>query len=259
MTSDFNGDGLVDMQVVDTMDYLANGDVVTTSQTQGRFGNDVSTTIVTSSGNGLVTTTAYDFDSDQAVDLTEISTRSYLANGDVTDSVTQFSEDGGLIYQSVTTAQGDGRRTDADVDLDGDATSDIITAVTIEDNGDTKTATQYLNASVFFATMEQVLSADGLTLQSSTDRNADGLNELIVSDVTTLGDAGETLRMVSYSEDLSASTQTSLATATYRTDGDRLGSTVSFDFTGDATFEFVTDITTEYLVDGKVKTTEIME
>ncbi len=247
---DTDGDGTSESSVETTQVLNSNGSITTTESLRGADTAIQSQSVTTVSDDGLSVTTAEDIDFDGRVDLTTTRATSYASDGSTTETFTTRSADNSMIESRSTLHSADGRTQTETVDLDGNGEADRVTTTELEEDGTTRQTTErFSTGGTLVATFAVAASADGLTRVSTTDRNADGLAELVSTDTTTMSTTGETVRDIHHR----TGQYVDLAHERHITSDDGLSHTRYLDVDGDDVWDTVTEDVTTYETDGSIR------
>ncbi|PQZ61796.1 hypothetical protein CQ057_22730 [Ochrobactrum sp. MYb49] len=145
---DNNGDGVIERYLNDSVTLNADG---STTRTQavltGMDHSLISQVAVTTSSNGLKTTTAVDRDGDGQADRVTESIKALNANGSITETTAVKSADGNMVFQSQTDISADGNTTSVTTDIDGDGKKDMTRSTVVHANGSvSETVSTYDNS-----------------------------------------------------------------------------------------------------------------
>ncbi|MBM7046388.1 S-layer family protein [Rhizobium lusitanum] len=188
---DFNGDGVVDAKTVAATALNSDGAKATT--TSGYAGTSlIDQTTVTTSANGLVTKTDYNYDGNGTVDRTVTATKTLNADGSTSEVDAVTTAVGTLLAKTTNTATSDGKTVTSQIDLDGDGKLDVKTTNVVDATGQaTKTVETYKAGTTTLASRAiTTTSANGLSLTTKSDVDGDGVYEQALSDLTTLNADG---------------------------------------------------------------------
>ncbi|WP_442967600.1 beta strand repeat-containing protein [Rhizobium sp. BR 362] len=188
---DANGDGVIDAKSVTATALNSDGSKATTTSDYAGT-SSIDQTKVTTSANGLVTKTDYNYDGNATVDRTETVTKTLNADGSTSlvDAISTAS--GTLLSKTTNTATSDGKTVASQVDLDGDGKIDVKTTAVIDATGQTtKTVETYkVGTTTLSSRAITTTSANGLSVTTKSDLDGDGAFEQVLSDVTTLNADG---------------------------------------------------------------------
>ncbi|WP_400771523.1 beta strand repeat-containing protein [Methylosinus sporium] len=187
---DQNGDGAFDH--IETI-VVSNGASVDTTGDYAANGALLDKTIVSTSADGLTTTTQLDGNGDGAVDLT--TTQTTVKNGDGSSATTlsNYNHDGLLRSQNVVTTSANGLVTTTTTDRNGDGSVDLSTTDATIVNGDgsrTETVTQVNNDGSWRSHSVTTTSADRRKVDIVLDTNGDHATDRTESRV--IGSDGST-------------------------------------------------------------------
>ncbi|MFG1479642.1 hypothetical protein V5F53_13400 [Xanthobacter sp. V4C-4] len=202
---DVNGDGVDDSSRIESKVHGADGSI---TQSVKAFEGTTFTqsSVVTTTGNGLKTTTKQNLDGDIATngidvtDVTIVDETELLANGSTRRTITNTGNRVLEAQTSVIETRGDGLSTTTKVDVDGDGTFERKTTdvTTINANGDTTRSVTVENDAATPAlisretttidahgaiTVLRDIDGDGDTEQKiTTSRTANGITRVIATD-----------------------------------------------------------------------------
>jgi Ca2+-binding RTX toxin-like protein len=243
---DSNGDGQIDQ--VETIVIGNSGDTTDTTSnykpdsiTANVPGSLLSTTVVTTSANGLSKTTQADLNADGVFDLTrtDLTVLNVDANGKSDGSRTEtITDKRGTSTAEVTaiTISANGLTKVTQSDLNGDSVVDVTTTdqTKLETDGSrTETIYETIGAGTDLVNDPKRdkttinVSASGLKTTTNVDVNGDGTVDLTSTDETALGLDGSKVRTIT---DKAGSTVLDLTTIT--TTADRLTVTTTHDVNG---------------------------
>jgi hypothetical protein len=147
--------------------------------------------LITTSAEGKTVTTNFDDDGNGTFDRSQTNVASVDANGIRTQAVSDFNADGSLVSKTTTVTSADHQTITTTIDQDGNGANDQSQVFTTAADGSSSTTTKALS---FSGTVLQKLvvqsNATGLSKTTRTDSNGDGVDDDIVSDVTTIATDG---------------------------------------------------------------------
>ncbi|NJN35797.1 MAG: hypothetical protein HC794_00585, partial [Nitrospiraceae bacterium] len=227
-TADVNGDGVIDR--LSTRVVAANGTITETTSQLSASGALQSRTVAEISDDGLTASQKWDRNGN-GISEGQIDTLVVLnANGSTTTTTTGKAANGATYVRSIVTTSDDGWTTTRSDDMDGDGTTELMTArtTTIAQDGvrtDTVETTSENNS--LTGRTVTVTSADRRTITQSTDLDGNGTNDrMTVSSVTNSGEATSTTTYLSTGGALEASFVRTVS-------GDGLITTTAHDTNGD--------------------------
>ncbi|MGO4196909.1 hypothetical protein AB4Z13_16260 [Rhizobium sp. YAF28] len=234
VTTDSNGDGVIDLRSSDTLSLLADGTRTETVKTTSGDGTLFSQVYTVTAANRQVTTVNTDANGDGVYDKIVSSTKYVGGN---TDSYTRnFAADGTVISKTATavTASGLATLTSSDLNNDGIMDSVVQDLTSFWSNG-TRTDSHYVKSS-----NNTVLSLDSietsgnkLSILTKRDLNGDSTFDILIQDTTVLGtDGSRTQTVTTKSADSTLSSQTRTVTS-----GNGLQVRSDVDANGDGSFE----------------------
>lgn len=192
-TTDSNGDGSVDREVVSTQNIDGSRTVVETSfHADGTVAGTQSTEV---SADGLVVTTTTDADGDGVSETISDSTTTLDVDGGRTQTSDERNNDDSLRNQTITTVSDDGLTTTSQTDSDGDGTfertSTSVTSLNTDGSATTISQDFAADGSLISQTLADT-SDDGLVVTQSKDADGDGTYDLTSTTTTTLETDGGT-------------------------------------------------------------------
>ncbi|MFT4080223.1 DUF4214 domain-containing protein [Rhodomicrobium sp.] len=196
--SDLDGDGVNDRTITDTIALNADGSRTETATSTASNGALLAKSVTTTSADGWTVTSARDLNGDGKTDQTETVTRA--ASGSVTDKVVDLNPDGSVQDSVTSTTSANGTVSTVARDLDGDGTADRTKTSTLAYNADGSTTLTQADTSANGKLIDKTTttkSASGLSATALEDLNGDGVNDVTVSDVTTLNTDGSTTETIS--------------------------------------------------------------
>ncbi|MGO7660464.1 beta strand repeat-containing protein [Rhizobium ruizarguesonis] len=251
VTSDVNGDGVIDFTDTDVTVVDASGN--RTETVQHRSGNNtlLSQTVTTTSADGKSITIATDENGDDKNDsLTNILVGT---DGKTTNTASMLNTDTSTVGKTVTTTTADGLSKTTSTDANGDNINELVVedVITTEANGSrTETVTSKNANGATISTTITNTSADSLTQIVKTDADGNGVFEEATTDVIVLDGTGkrtETVTSTSANGTLNAKTITEVS-------ADRRTTTVTTDADGDGKID--TRLVKVIALDGSVTMTE---
>ena len=249
---DADGNGTYERSAETSQIFNADGSVDTTETTRGADGSIHSQSVTTVSDDGLTLTGSDDIDYDGQVDLTTTEVTSYSSDGSRGWSSTTRSADNSLLETRSVLTSADSRTEAETVDLDGNGNADRVTTAALEEDVTTRRTTElFSTGGTLVASYVTAVSADGLTTTQVSDRDADGLAELVTTDATVIAANGQVTRDVRHR----TGQYIDLARERYVASDDGLQQTAYLDVDGDGTWESITHSQTEYDADGTVRVT----
>ena len=173
---DANGDSVVDLTQTDVTILNADGSRTETITDFNANGSLRDKTVVTTSANGLSTTTQQDKTGDGNFDLTITDVTVLGANGSSTETLTGTNADGSLKSKTVTTVSSDRNTATTQIDSHGVGHFDQVQSRAVNVDGSvTATVADYnTNGSLKDRTVTTT-SASGLSVTTQIDANGDGL------------------------------------------------------------------------------------
>jgi len=246
--SDLNGDGTYD--AVETNTTVINVDhssTVTDIVTNGAGTVQVGKTVTNTSADGLSITVQKYLDA-QTSPYSKVTDAKVL-NGDssTTETVTTYAGTSSVqVDKVVTTVSADKLTTTIKDYLDSNSSAWMIeTKVTNTDGSQTDTVSGYSpNGATLLDKDTTTVSADGLTVTSSTDGNGDGVVDATASSVITLNSDGSTTKTTKTFAGSVVGPTNRTSKTVVTTSGNGLSVTTQTDADGNGTYESeVTDVT----------------
>ncbi|QRG08713.1 hypothetical protein EZH22_10750 [Xanthobacter dioxanivorans] len=205
-TDDLNGDGHDDR--ISKVEVQADGKTVTTvsnynfDQPAGVLGSLKDQTVVSTTADGLSTTTKWNINGDALFDAQKTDITTLNADGSTTRTITVLAGDGNTIKdQTVVTTSGNGRTTKTQVNRDGNGSFDaVVMDVTVvnSDGSTTKTVSNFNGAGTILKGKSALTtSGNGLSITTQVDVNGDGNYDAKRFDVTVHNADGSTSRTIS--------------------------------------------------------------
>ena len=244
---DLNGDGAVDVVMVDQTVINADGSRTETVTDKSNTGVllDKATTIT--SGNGLTVTAQKDLNGDGVIDTKTVKATVLNNDGSKTSTTSDYAGTS-LTDQTKVTVSANGLVTTSSYDYDGNGAVDR-----------TETATKTLNADGSTSVIDSVSTAggsllskttntatsDGKTLTSQVDLDGDGT--LDVKTTSVIDATGATTKTV---ETYNTGTTTLASRAVTTTSANGLSVATTSDWNGDGVFEQMTSDVTTLNADG---------
>ncbi|EJT04977.1 hypothetical protein RCCGE510_12616 [Rhizobium sp. CCGE 510] len=230
VTSDVNGDGVIDFTDSDVTVVDASGNH--TQTVERRSGNNtlLSQTVTTTSADGKSITITADTNGDGKND--SLTTILVGTDGKTTNTATALNFDTSMVGKAVSTTTADGLSKTTSTDANGDNVNELVVddVITTEGNGSrTETVTSKNANGATIATTITNTSADSLTQTVKTDADGNGVFEETTTDLIVLDGTGkrtETVSSTSANGTLNAQTITDVS-------ADRRTTTVTTDADGD--------------------------
>jgi len=244
---DLNGDGTVDVTIVDQIAINADGSRTETVTDKSNTGVlfDKATTIT--SGNGLTITVQKDINGDSVIDAKTVKATVLNNDGSKTSTTSDYAGTA-LADQTKVTVSANGLTTKTDFDYDGNGTVDR-----------TETATKTLNADGSTSLVDSVATASG-TLLSKTSNTATSDGKTVISQVDLDGDGKIDLKTTTVLdstglktttvETYKTGTTTLASRAVITTSANGLSVSTTTDLDGDAVYEQMTNDVTTLNADG---------
>lgn len=248
---DRDGNSTLDLKtVVQTVNNDGNA-TVTTTDSAGN-GKLIDQSVVTTSANGLTTTTKVNLDGGTGFDLTTTSVTAVGTNGVRTTTETATSADGTLQSKRVTTLSADRNVTTITTDANGDGATESIETITKGANGSvTDVVSRYARNGTRYLITTSKTDDTGLTQTVDTNIDASGADDQHDSDTTQLFADGrriETIKSTNADGTLRNSQQIEVSS-------NGLSTTVQTDVNGDSKFDGTTVSGTVLNPDGSRTTT----
>ncbi|MEL7127931.1 MAG: calcium-binding protein [Pseudomonadota bacterium] len=251
-TQDFDGDGQVDLQVMDVTALNADGSRTQSIEMRNGDGSLRDQMIETVSDDGLTITTRFDADGDGVFERETVSERVLEDDGSQSLTDSTYAGNGTLTSQAVTTVSDDGQVTTTQYDRDADGVFDFSTetATTVLNDGTTSTTVKTLEADGTVRDQSTTtVSDDGRLVVTTTDVNGDGQTNSVYS-LAIADDGLATSDLQNLNAD--GSLQNRFQTVS---SADGLSETDLEDRDGDGTFEVSFQATSVYQADGSITTT----
>ncbi len=254
VTIDADGDGDIDQRLSDVT--VLNGDQTSTRTIEVRNNDNslVTRETITTSANGLTTTTLRDLNGDGTTDGKTVETVSQGVGGDITLVMSDYAGNGTTLLSRLTVEESADRRTRTEtLDRDGDGVADsIVTSVMASDGSVTMTTIdQHANLDLAARTV-QAISANRLSVTTTTDSNGDGIDDTATTDATAIGADGVRTRTV---EVRNGDASLRMAEVTLTSD-DGLATIASRDRDGDGIVDQVVSSSTTIATNGTRTTLE---
>jgi hypothetical protein len=190
---DRDGNGTFEQNITDVTVLNADGSKTETITSKNANGAVVNVSAITTSGNGLSTTTQSDLNGDGVFDRIRTDVTILNIDGSRTEAVTDRNVDSSLRDQMITTTSADGRSVTIQRNTNGDSALDQTETIAISANGAIVDTVVDLNPN---GTAKDgrttTTSADGMTQITYRDLNGDGATDRTESHVTTLNADGST-------------------------------------------------------------------
>ncbi|NEK20271.1 hypothetical protein GR257_36520 [Rhizobium leguminosarum] len=251
VTSDVNGDGVIDFTDTDVTVVDASGNRTQTVQHRNANNALLSQTVTTTSADGKSITIATDENGDEKND--RLANILVGTDGKTTNTASMLNADTSTVGKTVTTTTADGLSKTTSTDANGDNINELVVedVITTEANGSrTETVTSKNANGATISTTITNRSADSLTQIVKTDADGNGVFEETTTDVIVLDGTGkrtETVTSTSANGTLNAQTITEVS-------ADRRTTTVMTDADGDGKID--TRQAKVIALDGSVTTTE---
>ncbi|MEM9128299.1 MAG: DUF4214 domain-containing protein [Pseudomonadota bacterium] len=246
---DADGDGSYERSMDSIAVLNADGSTTQTVEEKAEDGSIYRRTVTETSRDGWTTTIREDWDNDGDDDLTSTQVYDLSAAGEETTTITRTAADGSLLSTDVTEISADGRSSARFVDADGDGVNDMVSTTAIANNGSVANQELYYeDDGSLLASRTTEVSADGLTVTSRTDRNADSAAELIAIETTVLEPDGGRSITTEFKDGSDVRLAQTIATI----GDDGFSGVSSIDLDGDGTHEFVTSSLTSFAANGDV-------
>ncbi|MGJ7531365.1 DUF4214 domain-containing protein [Variovorax sp. GB1P17] len=252
---DANGDGVFDGRTTDVVTLNADG---SRTETVSDFNGDgtklIDRTITLTAANGLSKTVSKDVNGDGTIDSISSDVTKLSADGSKTETRSDYSANGTLLDQTITTTSADGKRIvkqSSDFGANGFQSTDTITVGA--DGRRTEVSSTYTpDGSVLRSSTTAVTSADGLTTTTQTDLNGDGTVDQSTSSAKNLNaDGSKTATFTEFNSNGSLKDKVVTTTS-----ANGLSVTTQMDATGTGTFSrTTTDIRT---INADGSTTEVV-
>lgn len=247
---DADGDSVFERMIADTTVLNSDGSTTQTILEASENGNTYRIAEIDTSKSGWTVTRREDWDNDGDDDLTTVRVYDLDSGGVETVTVTQTSVNGDTLNTDETTTSADKHLIVRNADFDGNTLDDLVSTITIAADGDREQLDAFFDVSgTALSTYSTVVSGDGLTTISTSDRDADGDDELVVTTLTMLNADGSRSTATDYAQEVNGST-VNLASTSFEVNDDGLQSTWSADFDGDDVDEYSTSLSTSFADNG---------
>jgi Ca2+-binding RTX toxin-like protein len=247
---DADGDNNIDTSTFDVTTLDVDNDSTRTVSIRNQDSTLRSQTVVSTSADGLETSTTLDRDGDGNLDFQTHEIHSQFADGSTEHTATRYAGDGSTVLSKSTDEMSSDRRIlTSSVDVDGDGATDALVVSVEALDGSRAVTNSLFNADgSLISVSETQISDDGLERTIVTDIDGDGADDSKVSSITTLSVDGSrtTVERVENGNDSFRN-----ETKTHVSD-DGLVTTVSVDADGDETYEWVWKSKTKLKADGSV-------
>ncbi|MER8628409.1 hypothetical protein NKH55_01335 [Mesorhizobium opportunistum] len=254
MKDDINADGTVDRTTVQATMLGGDGSRTVTTTTTSTSGAVLTKTEVKTSADRKIITTKIDDNGDTKIDRTQIATTN--ADGSRVVSVSDTDINGAQHFKEETTVSANRMTVTDKKDVNGDGVYDVITqTVTAIASTGTRTTTTSKTSSngTLLSKAIAAVSANGLSIDTQTDADGDGVVERKSNDITVLNADGSATRTVS----VLAGTGGFIGKAFTTTSANGLSSAIQADLDGNGTFDRTTSSLTVLAADGS-KTESVM-
>lgn len=197
---DQDGNGVADWKTSDVTTFGADGSSTRTVSEMTGSGALIGRTVATISANRLTKTFEEDLDGDASIDRTTATTKSFAADGSVSDTVSSKSGNGQSVFRETTVISADKRWKETRTDIDGDQVDDLLETIAIGQNGDTvsRVATYVKQGAqgILASRSVETISADGLTIKRETDLDGNGTVDRTTESVTVLNANGSRTKTI---------------------------------------------------------------
>ncbi|OCP18503.1 hypothetical protein BC361_32170 [Ensifer sp. LC54] len=176
--TDANGDGVVDKTVI-TITMIENDGSKAVTQSTMAGTSLASRSTVSTSANGLVSSTVSDLNGDGVTDNTMRQWKALNADGSTYSAAESYAADGRLVARSETNTSANGRHVTQGIDQDGNGVSDRWIEDKINDNGEQVRSVTEQNASgAALSASVTIVSANRLMTTKTFDFNGDSTPDL---------------------------------------------------------------------------------
>ncbi|WP_208352882.1 calcium-binding protein [Pseudaestuariivita rosea] len=250
---DRDGDGDFETITTEHVTLNTNGSSYTLSTSQSQDGSIFLATEQMISDDGLNTTSRSDWNGDGIFDLNLSAARTLHADGSETLLEQAFAADGSLLATGTTTVSADERFTEETMDSDGNGQNDMVSQTRIDDDGSIRSATSWYSiGGALISTDIITVSGDGLTRFRHIDRNGDGEEERIITDVRVLNADGSVTQTIDHRDYLNIQR----GYEEYTTSDDGMTISARVDLDGDGIFDFQSEDVTSFATNGDVIQTQ---
>ena len=190
LQQDINGDGFIDRFMVRQVDL--SGNLQITFWSVRPDGSVISRIIDDKTANGLTRVTSFDFNADNATDMTRTVTHAFDANGNDVMTFTETYGAGTLGFKEVSTRSANGFLNVTQYDLNGDGTFDEVrtdTLVLPTLGGRINTSTTLYPDGTLREKAISTVSADGRTSTYTYDKDGNGIADVVnTKEITPMGE-----------------------------------------------------------------------
>ena len=234
VTTDSNGDGVIDVRASDTLSLLADGTRTETVKTTSGDGTLLSQVYTVTAANRQVTTGNTDANGDGVYETIVTNTKYVGGN---TDSYTRnFAADGTVISRTATAVTASGLATLTNTDLNNDGVMDsVVQDLTLFWTNGSRTDNHYVKSgnNTVLSLDSVETSGNKLSILTKRDLNGDSTFDILVQDTTVLGaDGSRTQTVTTRSANSAISSQSRTVTS-----ANELQVRADIDGDGDGTFE----------------------
>lgn len=244
---DINADGTVDRTTVQATVLGGDGSRTVTTTTTSTSSAVLAKTEVKTSADRKTTTTRIDANGDTKVDSTQVATTN--ADGSTVVTVSDTDINGVQRFKGEKSVSANGLTVTDKRDVNGDGVYDVVTqAVTSIAATGTRTTTTSLTSAngTLLSRGIAAISANGLSVETQSDADGDGVVERKTSDVTVMNADGSATRTVS----ALAGTGALIGKTITATSANGLSSTVQADLDGNGTIDRTSTATTSIAANG---------
>jgi hypothetical protein len=172
-TRDIGNDNFIDQ--TETYEKRLDGTTYKLVENRNINRSKADTTAITTSADGLVVNTVWDYDNDAVADRKRDDVTVQFQNGNSVETVKDFDKSSNLVQSIVTTVSNDGRNKHTEIDNDGVKTNGSYTVDHIEDT------TVNIDGSSFTMAKDKN-TAGTITAQTTTYVSSDGRTKTILKD-----------------------------------------------------------------------------
>ncbi|CDX34669.1 Outer membrane adhesin like proteiin [Mesorhizobium plurifarium] len=231
---DIDGNGTIDRTIVTATVLGGDGSRTVTSTTTSATGAMLGKTEVKTSADRQTITTKIDADGDGNTDQSIVAVRN--ADGSTTQTITNTSASGVQIDQTVKTTSGNGFWSSVSHNIDGKVDDTFWDIADLNNDGSkTETLESFAHDGSLLTKTILNTSGNGLSVNSQTDADGNGVIERKSSDVTVLNADGSTTRTISSLAGSGALIGKTVTTAS--ANGQAM--TISSDLDGDGLFDLI--------------------
>jgi hypothetical protein len=241
MQTDANGDGTYDLvQASTTVVNADHSSTVTSTEKNGAGTVQIGKTVVSTSANGLSTTTQTYLDAQTTAyqETTDVLVKN--SDGSTTETVTNFAGTSAVqVGKTVTTLSADRLTTTVQNYLDSDTAAYEVDSTTTSSSGlKTETVSNYTpDGATLVSKMTTTVSADGLTTTATVDANGDGVTDSTQVSAVVYNTSGSTTTTTTSYQGSGTAAANESGQMVVTVSGNALSTTTQVDSDGDGTFD----------------------